>query len=271
MINGIFNNSSYGNIHTLEKIPKDFTISRPNGLNCYTLIHFTVPVLLLNNNDLIKTKPNAFIVYYPYEKQYYKTLTETEHSWIHFDDVSGEICKKCGIKTSVVYYPQNCEKLTAQFYKLQNEMLWSREYYTIMVESYLNELFVCIARSCTINTNTQQKIHIPNEYFNLRKEIINNLQNNWTVSDMASRVGCSVPTFHALYRKYFGISPVNDIIQSRLSKSKHFLISTDLPISYIAEQSGYTNIFHFSRQFKKYTGVSPHEYRSNGGINKSST
>ncbi len=65
-----------------------------------------------------------------------------------------------------------------------------------------------------------------------------------------------------LFKNELGISPKQYIIQLRLSKAKQLLISSGLPISQVAEDCGYSSIYHFSRAFKASTGYTPSEYRS---------
>ena len=43
--------------------------------------------------------------------------------------------------------------------------------------------------------------------------------------------------------------------------AKEMLKSTDIPIGLIAQKTGYTNFSYFSQVFKRYTGLSPLEYR----------
>ena len=56
------------------------------------------------------------------------------------------------------------------------------------------------------------------------------------------------------------ISYVNKL---RIESSKSLLLSSDLNISEIASTTGFFDINYFSRIFKKYTGISPTDYRKN--------
>ena len=48
----------------------------------------------------------------------------------------------------------------------------------------------------------------------------------------------------------------------RIEKAKSLLKTPGIQIQNIAEQTGYTDVAHFSRNFKKYTGQTPGEYRN---------
>jgi AraC family transcriptional regulator len=47
-----------------------------------------------------------------------------------------------------------------------------------------------------------------------------------------------------------------------MEEIKNLLRDTDMPITAIAEMTGYDNPGYFSRAFRKYTGSSPSEYRN---------
>lgn len=78
---------------------------------------------------------------------------------------------------------------------------------------------------------------------------------------MANLLHVSTGYFHTLYRNTFGITCMDDVIQTRLSMAKDYLRYSATPIQTIASICGYKNVEHFSWQFKKCVGMSPREYR----------
>ena len=59
----------------------------------------------------------------------------------------------------------------------------------------------------------------------------------------------------------FRVSPINYLIDYRLSKAKDLLIFTDMPVYEIAAKVGYQNVYHFSNLFSKRIGPTPQEFR----------
>ena len=59
----------------------------------------------------------------------------------------------------------------------------------------------------------------------------------------------------------FRISPINYLIDYRLSKAKDLLIFTNKPVYEIAAEVGYQNVYHFSNLFSKRIGPTPQEFR----------
>lgn len=65
-----------------------------------------------------------------------------------------------------------------------------------------------------------------------------------------------------MFKKEFGVPFKNYIISKRIEVAKELLVTTDLSICTIADSVGYGNYSYFTRIFKKTTGLTPIEYRS---------
>ena len=57
------------------------------------------------------------------------------------------------------------------------------------------------------------------------------------------------------------MTPLQYVINLRISNAQMLLETSDYTISQIAESVGYENALYFSRLFHKQTGISPKEYR----------
>ncbi len=64
------------------------------------------------------------------------------------------------------------------------------------------------------------------------------------------------------FRRVFQTSVGEYVRQRRVDHARNQLACTDLPLSEIALESGFFDQSHFSRTFKKVTGLTPGEYRS---------
>lgn len=71
-----------------------------------------------------------------------------------------------------------------------------------------------------------------------------------------------------LYRKLTalsGLSPIHFIHSIRLQKAKELLRQTDLTIAEVAYETGFNSPAYFTRLYVKTFGMTPSEYRKNGG------
>lgn len=81
------------------------------------------------------------------------------------------------------------------------------------------------------------------------------------LTDLAALAGCSVPHLHALFRRHFGTSPHQFLIQRRLRAARERLVATDQPVKRIAADCGFADAPGFCRLFRRVVGCSPGEHR----------
>ena len=95
----------------------------------------------------------------------------------------------------------------------------------------------------------------------LRAKIYRNPQLKWNVDAMAADVNMSRSYFQHIYREFFGVSCIADVINGKVEKAKEILSETSCTVSQVAAMCGYDNEEHFMRQFKKTVGVTPTRFR----------
>ena len=109
-------------------------------------------------------------------------------------------------------------------------------------------------------------------YYSVVKDILffinNNIQLNFSIHSLAEKCFLSERQFREVFRQFTGVSPKQYICQQKLKRIAMTLITTPVTINALAADFNYSSPFQLSRDFKKYFGVSPKEYRSktsNGG------
>ncbi|QMV42476.1 response regulator transcription factor [Cohnella cholangitidis] len=85
-----------------------------------------------------------------------------------------------------------------------------------------------------------------------------------TQQEVADHVEMNATYFSLLFKEQMGISYIKYLTKVRMEKAKE-LLNEGLPIHEISEKVGYYHARHFSEVFKKQTGMTPGQYRSNGG------
>lgn len=91
--------------------------------------------------------------------------------------------------------------------------------------------------------------------------IENNLNDKLLNDQLAKRTKLSTNAFNRLFSNEFGISPQRYVRQKRIGKACVLLHHSALTIDEVAVRTGFANRYHFSREFKSQTGVSPASYR----------
>lgn len=93
-----------------------------------------------------------------------------------------------------------------------------------------------------------------------------NPSKKWTVNEIAESCNLSQNHVSRLFSKVKGTSPMAYVIQCRIDMAKRYLLSTSYPVNQIGELCGYSDIYFFSRQFKKIIGISPASFRKEGRV-----
>ncbi|MCS7463916.1 AraC family transcriptional regulator [Paenibacillus doosanensis] len=121
--------------------------------------------------------------------------------------------------------------------------------------------------SCYIEQAVQAKPQTPSHLSSSKlgsvlQYIDTNLQNDLSVAELAELVHHHPNYFIRFFKNHMGMTPMAFIYERRLEKAKQLLLSSDLAIGEIAQATGFHDIFHFSKSFKKRLGVAPSEFRS---------
>jgi len=96
----------------------------------------------------------------------------------------------------------------------------------------------------------------------LRNKIMKNPENSWNISEIAEELYLSKSYLQKIYKSYFGKSIIEETIQFRIEKAKCLLSDTNMTITEISRECGYSSYNYFVRQFKTFENISPSEYRS---------
>ncbi len=82
-----------------------------------------------------------------------------------------------------------------------------------------------------------------------------------TVSELAANAGVSAEYFRKIFGKVYGISPRKYIITERIKLAKELILSEEFSVGQVSDMCGFESVSYFSREFKKYTGSAPTQFR----------
>lgn len=94
-----------------------------------------------------------------------------------------------------------------------------------------------------------------------QKFILQNLDKTLTRDTIAAHVFVSSGYLAKIFKKEVGMTLLEYIYTERMALAAKLLEQTNLSITDIAMNAGFSNFSYFSTQFKKYSGFSPTEYR----------
>ncbi|RMW42371.1 AraC family transcriptional regulator [Lactiplantibacillus pentosus] len=82
-----------------------------------------------------------------------------------------------------------------------------------------------------------------------------------SIADLMATIGISEGYGNRLFKEAYGFSPQQYLSTLKLKWAKKMLLKPQFSVGEIAQTLGYQNASHFSRQFKRWTSMSPKTYR----------
>lgn len=95
----------------------------------------------------------------------------------------------------------------------------------------------------------------------VREYLIEAYAENVSLEDLAKVANQSPYHLHRIFTREVGMSPHAFLMQVRISRAKD-LMNDGLPLHRVAAETGFADQSHFTREFKRYMGLTPGVYRS---------
>jgi AraC-like DNA-binding protein len=243
----------------------DFNICRPKGSGDYLLLLLKTPAIFTFNGSDTIMGPDSFILYSENTPQYYRAYgPQFSNDWFHFKLQAEDeaMFSRLGIPQNRVIHIGELSELSLMINNLCYEAYSSNRFKSEVIELYMRLFFIKLSNRIHDSSSEAASTHY-NKMSIIRTKIYNQPYNNWTIEGLSHELTMSRSSFQHLYKAIFGVSPITDVIQSRIEHAKYLLSTTDTSIKKISEMCGYNNEIHFMRQFKKQTNLTPTEYREN--------
>ena len=88
--------------------------------------------------------------------------------------------------------------------------------------------------------------------------------NQYSIEDLAARIGFSSSSLLAGFKATVGFTPHAYLLKCRIEKAKELLQSGGMKITAISYELGFPSSQHFATQFRKATGFSPRQWAQGG-------
>lgn len=241
-----------------------FIIDREHGSKDYLFIYLKSDAEFFLDNKWQKVKSGACILYEPNTKQLYRSIEDDYvNDYIHFVLDDKTYFDKLNIPTNKVIYPYKVDFINTQLKSIEEESLRCDLLYDECIDLKIKYLFINISRNInSTNSHNQISSSITESLRCLRVQMLNNITEEWKIEDMAKHTNLSPSYFQFAYKVIFNISPKKDLILKRIEHAKIYLKQTQLSVDRISNMLGYSNQYHFIRQFKKCVNTTPLKYRN---------
>ena len=252
------NNIGYNYSHE-----EGFFINRPAGSGDWLLLLIkTAAVFEIDGRETL-TAPGSFILFSEGTRQSYRSAGGVfTNDWFHFSFEEGDsdFLGSLDIPTDRVIPTDGVDRLSMLIRNMSYEHFSSNMFRTDSVDLYTKLFFIKLSELIhrkidTTGTSYYDRLSL------LRTKIYSQPFSDWNVDSLCGELSLSRSYFQHLYKEYFGVSLITDVIRSRVEHGKYLLSGTDIPVRQVAQMCGYKSDIHFMRQFKRLTGLTPSEYR----------
>ena len=215
------------------------------------------------DEERVVAPAGSFILYRPRERQEYEFLKEDGSTsyYIHFSGTGcDELLRELGLYDVRVAYMGKSVVFEKIFERMKREWTISLANSNVLCVGMLAELLATAAREIEMRkrgfeAGAEARIYSACHTVYERLATV-------SVSELARECFLSEGRFSHLFKEHVGMSPMRYITEQRIKKARELLLETELSILEIAREVGIADQNYFSRMFKKYTKVSPTEYRS---------
>lgn len=84
---------------------------------------------------------------------------------------------------------------------------------------------------------------------------------HFTIEELADVAHLSVSALERRFKKYLTKTPTQFIKEVRLENARRLLVETDIAISQVGDETGFTDHSYFSKQFRLFFGELPSDFR----------
>ncbi len=240
------------------------TINRPSGSGDYLFLYLITPMRIQFDTETIVTKENAFLLYTPGKAQIYQAVRRFKNSFVHFTCDNGNFLKDYDLPANRVVYLPDPGAMNAVLRSIYVESVLKQDFYAEHMDLLIRQLFILFSRQLhTWPGGSGIPADLYEQFRKARIEILTNITGDWNSESMAALTNLGVSQFYNYYQLFFNRSPKAELLEARLERARYLLRVEAMPVGQAATQSGFTNLSHFTRYFKKECGMTPSAYAQN--------
>jgi len=133
----------------------------------------------------------------------------------------------------------------------------------VLVDFTLKELLVRLMQTQArkLILDSYHKNTSTNRFAFVVEYIKSHIHEDITIDKLSNLCYMSKPNFFRCFKREFGISPVDFIIQERIKAAKKLLKDINVTISQACYSVGINNLSYFFKLFKRVEGTTPNEFR----------
>ena len=162
-----------------------------------------------------------------------------------------------GIRIQEEHYQEIMEVLEAMARKRTSTTPGDR---TLQVSEFVRACYL-LARHCRWTGPSPVALHLV-QITSVQQQLQSRMAEAWSLKKMAACAQMSVSAFRQGFRTVTGLPPLMYLLRMRLAAGERLLLGNlAMGLSDIAYQCGFADANYFSRQFRRFYGISPLKFR----------
>jgi AraC-like DNA-binding protein len=243
----------------LHESMEPYFVDRPEGTGDYLFMLFHDDVQVRGRTGISLRSSNSLVIWTPQDGHFYGTQAAPwSHSWFHAAGRDIPRILRAG------RLPLGEPFVLGDTLLLENFLLESADElngWRQPDELVLRNLFENFIRRLARHVFQKAERFAPDALLALRTFIDERFAEKLHLSDLARRVGWSVPHLCTEFKRFFGLPVVQYLLQVRMNHATYLLRDQNLRVGEIARQIGYPDLYTFSKMFKRRFGLSPRNFR----------
>lgn len=239
--------------HSAQKVVKNL-----NWHENIELLHFTSGEGYVTCDEkIIKVKCNDVVIINSNVLHSFYTDSCMEYNCLIIDR---DFAIKNGLDTSKFYFNEHISDddfLLKSFENLYSVVSKEHEYIDVAA-AVLPLLCYLYHNYSAKSTNEKKSDNVIKDAITF---ILQNIQKDISIDDIAEKIGMSKYYFIRKFKKYVGYTPIQYINVQRCEMAKVLLKEKNNSIKQVAKLCGFDDASYFSKVFYKYTKIHPSDYR----------
>ncbi len=216
------------------------------AIRTHYLIHFVTSGFgkYYVNQKIYNLKPGDMFIIKPFEKTYYEAdkINPWNYIWTGFT-ASTEL----PIELPYIITCPQAHDIFEKMKRCENISTGRTEY--------------LLARTWDLFALLSEKDSKKDDYTEKALDCIHSeYMNGINVSEIAKRLNLDRKYFSTIFKKKTGVSPMEYLLSHRMNTALYLIKNKGVSVSVAAASVGYSDVYNFSKMFKRFFGESPTSY-----------
>jgi AraC family transcriptional regulator of arabinose operon len=215
-------------------------------------------------NEIYDIKPGSVIYIPPHvEHDHYKTSTdETVFLWWHFTyKIAGVFDALQMFPIPYVFQLNNTDEFERIFHQTKEALHVGKPLNSILKQAKALELLYILLDNAILE-NRMNPDAASDNFAKLLAQIIEQPERSLSLKQLSKDLHMHPTYISNRFKELYGKTPIQAHKEIRIHKAKTLLETSQMSVTEIARQTGFSEVPSFTRLFKSHAGCSPLQYRT---------